>query len=107
MSKIIVTTESELELLIQNAVRKVLNSLPSQEQTNSAIYLNLKEAAVFLNLSPQTLYQFTSSRTIPFFKRGKKLYFSKESLKIWLDEGKKKSRQEILNDLDRKEGFNE
>lgn len=97
MSKVIVTSESELDIIVQNAVRKVLESFPKQENSNTTVYLNLKEAASFLNLSYQTLYQFTSSRTIPFFKKGKKLYFSKEELLKWLEDGRKKSKQQILD----------
>lgn len=107
MSKVIITSESELDLLIQNAVKKVLQNLPKNESPTSSIYLNLKEAAAFLNLSSQTLYQFTSTRRISFFKKGKKLYFLKEDLLKWLEEGRKSSKREIIEGFDKKGENNE
>ena len=99
MSKVIITTEGELE----NLIRKVLKeSLPAVSEKEQDRYLNISDAASYLQLAKQTLYQFTSERSIPFIKKGKKLFFSKHSLEKWLLEGKKKSKKEITEELNNK-----
>ena len=94
--KIIVTTHDELIFLIEESVRKILSEKTENKQSeSSSLLLSIKEASAFLKLAPQTIYGFTSKRLIPFIKRGKKLYFKKNELELWLDEGKKKSLDEL------------
>ena len=102
MEKIIVTTATELEALIQNSVRKAINEHPEREQDRGSQIFSINEAANFLNLSPQTLYGFTSKRKIPFIKKGKKLYFKVADLEKWLETGRKKSQDEIEKELEQK-----
>ena len=102
MEKIIVTTANELEALIQNSVRKAINEQPEREQDRSSQTFSISEAANYVNLSPQTLYGFTSKRKIPFIKKGKKLYFKKDDLDKWLETGRKKSKDEIQDELNQK-----
>lgn len=94
MKQIFFTTESELELLIENSLRKILNErqlAPSNEQE----IFGIEQASIFLNLAKQTLYGFTSKKLIPFIKRGKKLYFQKSDLQNWLQDGKQLTKGEI------------
>jgi excisionase family DNA binding protein len=100
MSQIVLTTDTELIRLIDSSIRKVLNERidHGMSQDKDRI-LTVQEASEFLNLAKQTLYGFTSKNEIPFLKKGKKLYFRKSDLEEWLQEGKKKSRSEILKDL--------
>jgi len=97
MEKIILTSERELDTLIQRSLRKVLedDSLKINTEGSSDSILSVQEAADFLNLAQQTLYGFTSKRLIPFMKRGKRLYFSRTELEKWLAEGKRKTVAEI------------
>lgn len=98
--KIIVTTHDELIFLIEESIRKILSEKTENKQSEgSSLLLSIKEASAFLKLAPQTIYGFTSKRLIPFIKRGKKLYFKKNELELWLDEGKKKSIDEIRNEV--------
>lgn len=95
--KIIITTENELDILIQNSVRKVINENRNlQADSNYNDILTLTEACEYLNLAKQTLYGFTSKNEIPFIKRGKKLYFKKSDLEKWLMEGKQLTKAEII-----------
>lgn len=96
----IITTPHELESIILSSIRKVLEEQGSfnSEQTQDKLF-SIKEASIFLNLASQTLYGFTSKREIPFLKRGKKLYFRKSELEKWLLEGRRKSKEEILNEM--------
>ena len=73
MEKIIVTTQGELENLIQSTVRQVLSEQTPNTSESVNDILSVEQAGKFLNLAKQTLYGFTSKNEIPFFKRGKKL----------------------------------
>ncbi|MEO6731922.1 MAG: helix-turn-helix domain-containing protein [Ferruginibacter sp.] len=95
MSNIILTTHSELETLIQNSIRKVLNEGKEEPPEVSKEIFTIDEAGKFLNLAKQTLYGFTSKNLIPFIKRGKKLYFRKADLNKWLMDGKQLTKEEI------------
>jgi excisionase family DNA binding protein len=95
MNEIIVTTHSELEKLIQNTIRKVINENRDKPPEGLNEILTIDDASHFLNLAKQTLYGFTSKNLIPFFKRGKKLYFRREDLKIWVMDGKQLTKEEI------------
>lgn len=88
-------TSSELETVVQNAVRKAMTSQTSSVERNENSFLTVAEAATYLNLAKQTLYGYTSQRVIPFVKRGKKLFFQREALENWLLEGKKQTQAEI------------
>lgn len=95
MEKIILTTQNELENLIQNSVRQALSEQNEKPIENKDAILSIDEAGNFLRLAKQTLYGFTSKNEIPFFKKGKKLYFRKAELEQWLLDGKQKTLQEI------------
>ncbi|MFN8284549.1 MAG: helix-turn-helix domain-containing protein [Chitinophagales bacterium] len=96
-NKVIVTTETELDLLIQNSIRKVFSENRNQQVESSYNdILTLTEACEYLNLAKQTLYGFTSKNEIPFIKRGKKLYFKKSDLEKWLMVGKQLTKEEII-----------
>src|SRR5438093_1547057 len=95
MSNIILTTPSELEALIQQSIRKVINETKGEPPEASKEILSIDEASKYLNLAKQTLYGFTSKNLIPFIKRGKKLYFRKMDLDKWLMEGKQLTKEEI------------
>jgi len=99
MDKIILTTQNELENLIQNCFRKAMSEQAGKPETPKTDFLNLKEAAKYLNLANQTIYGLTSKNEIPFLKRGKKLYFKKTELENWINEGKRKSITEIKKEL--------
>lgn len=102
MEKIIVTTPSELEALIEKTVNRVISEQPEREQERGLQILSIHQAAEYVNLSPQTLYGFTSKRKIPFIKKGKKLYFKKDDLDKWLERGRQKSKDEIQDELNQK-----
>lgn len=71
----------------------IKNYLPEKQLEKN--FLTLGQAAEFLSISKQSLYNKVSLRNVPCRKRGKRLYFLKEELINWLDEGKKKTNEEI------------
>jgi excisionase family DNA binding protein len=58
--------------------------------------LTFKEAAQFMGLSSSYLYKLTSRGKIPHYKpSGKMIYFNREELERWLQQGRKKTDEEI------------
>lgn len=100
MADIIVTTKTDLEAIVENSVRKVLQGQSLTKIEPKEIYFSVEQAAEYLQLAEQTLYGFTSKRKIPFIKKGKKLYFKESELKKWLETGNKKSKTEIEKELE-------
>lgn len=62
----------------------------------------IEMAMEITGLARATIYSRCSKRTLPHIKRGKFLYFSRSDLGKWLQEGKRKTREEIAADAERK-----
>jgi len=94
-------SKTELESLIENAVRKVMNEIgglkPAVEENH---FLSVKETADYLKLTPPTIYGLVSRMEIPYCKKGKRLYFPQKDLEKWLMEGRRKTRREIELEVD-------
>ncbi len=88
-------SKNELESLIENSVRKILNENVNGQNSNDDGLLTVKETANFLRLAVPTIYGYIHLRKIPCFKKGKRLYFSKDALINWVKEGKLKTLSEI------------
>jgi excisionase family DNA binding protein len=94
MNNIVVITKTELVEIIQETLRSAKQDEKLPDQQN--VFLNMTEASDFLKMAKQTLYGLTSNRKIPFIKKGKKVYFNKGEVIAWLNEGKMKTKAEIL-----------
>lgn len=101
MTKVILTTQDELEQIVQTSIRKVLGE-HQNVKTDRDEWFNIQQASTFLGLAVQTIYQKVCELEIPFHKKGKKLWFLKSELDAWLRKGRQKTRQEIETDI--KEG---
>ena len=95
---------SELEMLIQNSVRKVLkeshySNLPLLSESNDQP-ITVQEAASFTNLAVPTIYSLVYRKEIPSFKRAgsKRRYFLKSELRKWLLEERQKTVSGIAED---------
>jgi excisionase family DNA binding protein len=99
-NSIIITTHSELQNLVQDAVFVAVQQLSLPQKIDPLPhFLTIEQAGQYLNLAKQTLYGYVSSRTIPFIKKGKKLYFVKTEIDKWLAEGSKYTRNQIIQNL--------
>jgi excisionase family DNA binding protein len=102
MSKIILTTEDELEALLKRVLNELLQTLPpngnSGEIKSAGEIMTIKQVSELLHLSVQTLYGKTSARTIPHFKKGKKLYFKREEVFEWITQDKRKTKDELMRE---------
>lgn len=104
-SSIIVTTPNELQTLIQNAVNVAVQqiSLPQKiDPLPMSSFMAIEQACTYLNIAKPTLYGYVCNRSIPYIKKGKKLYFEKKELDTWLLEGRKSTRNQIINNLNKR-----
>lgn len=100
---IILQLDSEqLQIIIENAVRKVISEQTKRESNplEGKDLLTITEAAEMLSLAKLTIYGLVCHSKIPCMKRGKKLYFSRKELTEWLIQGKKKTISEIQKEAD-------
>lgn len=95
-NNIIIIDKIDLEELIQKAVKNAVQNAQKAKPTDEL--MDVEQASRFLHLAKQTLYGLTSERLIPFLKRGKRIYFKREELLNWVNQGKMKTREEIVKD---------
>lgn len=102
MSKIIITTEEELEALLRKILNEVLQPLfvngKSGEIKTADEILTIKQVSELLHLSVQTIYGKTSARIIPHFKKGKRLYFKRDEILEWIVQDKRKTKDELMRE---------
>jgi excisionase family DNA binding protein len=96
---------SELETLVQNSVRKVLNeaSNPKNEpQPEADRWFTIDELCEYLPDKPvkATVYGYVHTLSIPFHKTTKRLRFLKSEIDLWLKSGKRKTVSEIEAEAD-------
>lgn len=87
-------SENELECLIINSIRKVLNEKP----LDSDQLLTAKECAELLKLKLSTIYSKVSRGELPYIKQaGGKVYFSKKELIEHMRQFRRKTNVELRN----------
>ncbi len=89
---------SEFQMLIINSVKAGLQESPIALQPEEDILLTIKEASELISLSVPTIYSLVHRAEIPVNKKGKRLYFSKFELKEWIKSGRRKTKEEVLNE---------
>ena len=94
----------ELEKLIENSVRKVLEKDQNENKVTGNEWLNLTELCEYLPDKPSkaTIYGWVHFKKIPYYKKGKALFFKKSEIDRWLQEGSKNSTFEPTNVLKQK-----
>jgi hypothetical protein len=91
-----------LEIRLSN-IENILQDLKGQSQApkNQATLktpVSIKRISDLTNLATQTIYGLASSRKIPHFKQGKKLYFFEDEIIEWIQKGKRKTENEIIDE---------
>ena len=101
MNEIIITTisKAEIQQLIESAVQKAIIQNPTNDKCQTDTFLDVNQAAAFIGIAKVTLYGKCSGQLIPHFKKGKKLYFDQQELIEWLKSGKRKTVDEIHNNV--------
>jgi excisionase family DNA binding protein len=92
----------DLQTVIIDCVNSCLrDNKQEQSSTNHPEQLfTIQKASEFLCLSVPTIYAKVSRNEIPYMKRGKRLYFSRTELMEYLKGGRKKSQEEIIEEVD-------
>ena len=94
-------TPPELQSLIEDSIRKVLNKRLSESHPEADQLLTIQQASDFLNLSIPTLYGYSQRHEIPVCKRGGRLYFSRQALTDWVKQGRKITVAEATEQADK------
>ena len=88
----------DLRQIIREEIQTALTHHANNESKPQKEILGAKEASGMLQMAKSTLYKLTSNRLIPFFKRGKQLYFKRSLLNEWINQGKQKTVDELVNE---------
>lgn len=81
----------ELEVLIENSIRKVLSEQSRSDSDGADQLLSISQASKYIGLKVPTLYSKASLGTIPCNKQAGRLYFLKSELTKWIQEGRRKT----------------
>ena len=100
MSKVILTTEEELEALIRKVLLELIPPPSSSDNNEKLSILTVDEAAKFLSLARQTLYGMTCKSEIPYYKVGKRLYFKQQELMDWINKHRKPTIKERVEEYE-------
>lgn len=82
---------AEIKSMVQNA------QIP--ESKEKRIPIGIDEVSRIIGKAKPTIYTLVRQRKIPCYKNGKKLYFFEEELLEWISKGKKKTIQEIEEEV--------
>ena len=97
---------NELEMLIQNSVRKVLLEKIILSPPPQLEIIFLKDVCELTNLKPQTIYGLINKNKIPFNKPSgtKKVWFRRSEILKWFEAGRPASNNtvQIMEDLENK-----
>ena len=97
---------NELEMLIQNSVRKVLLEKIILSPPPQLEIIFLKDVCNLTNLKPQTIYGLIYKHTIPFHKSlgTKKVWFKRSEILKWFEAGRPTNNNtlQIMEDLNKK-----
>ncbi len=96
-------TPFELESLIENSLRKIINAdKPTTLTEPTDRWFNLDGLCEYLPDKPakQTIYGKASKGEIPLYKDGKKLRFLKSEIDQWLKQGRKKTSVEVQAEIE-------
>ncbi len=104
MSPIIITDKEEFQEIIRNSVREVLKAEKQPHpQKEEKKYLTVTEAAEYTGNAVPTMYALSAARKITSYKPNKNLLFLKVDLDKYILQGRRKSIQEIEEDIERRE----
>jgi excisionase family DNA binding protein len=97
-------SKTELDDLITESVRKCLyeyssstvsfSNLKSQGNTLNE-FMTIEELSASINMPKPTIYALCSKAKIPHIKKAKRLLFSKTDIVLWLNEGKRKTQEQL------------
>jgi excisionase family DNA binding protein len=95
-------TPPEFQTLIENSIKKVLNSQLTVQPTETDRWFDLNELCEYHPDKPckPTVYGWVNAGIIPVHKGGKKLRFLKSEIDSWLKQGRKKTLAETAGEAE-------
>ena len=84
---------------IEKSLNGLITVIETNRTTNKEEFLNVSQVADLIEESVASIYTRNSNRTIPFNKKGKRLLFKKAEIIKWIESGKKKTIEEIQNEI--------
>ena len=105
--QIVTVTLEELDLLFENKIKKLANSLYPSATIKSNSWLNVQQLSDYIPFKPakQTIYGWVNKSQIPFYKKRKGLYFLQSEIDTWLLNGIVKSRKESDTEIKMQNDF--
>ncbi len=76
-------------------IERLLSDTRYRAEIETDQFLTVPEAAKYLGLAIQTIYGLVSRREIPHSKKGNRLYFDKSDINTWVNQGRRKTIDEI------------
>lgn len=94
-------SKHEFKEFIKGTINEALaeQTTSTNKNSNANEFLSIDEAAKFLKIPKASLYQLTSKREIRFVKRSRRNFFKISDLEAWQEEGRKKTRTEIEQEV--------
>lgn len=86
----LIKTVDELKILVTN---------PESKSIEKRIPIGIDEACRIVQKAKSTIYSLARKGLIPCYKKGKKLFFFEDELINWIQKGKKKTIDEIKEEM--------
>ena len=85
---------TEMTAIIREEIKKIYDL----GQNDSDVFFDITQASEFIGLSCHTLRRMAQNREIPAIKKPNKWMFQKSELEKYMMQGKRKTREEIVNE---------
>ena len=79
-------------------IKCLVEKTPPSEVKEPRIAIGIDEACKVVDKAKSTVYTLSRKRILPSYKKGKKLYFFKDELLEWIENGRRKTMEEINDD---------
>ena len=80
-------------------IKTLITKIQEPITLSKKLPIDIDEACRIIGKAKPTIYALVQKRMIPCYKNGKKLYFFEEELLEWITKGKKKTINEIHDDI--------
>ena len=88
-------SESEVRKMIREEVTASISSTKIISNEKQIEYLTIEDVTKYINMAVSSVYGYVHTKRIPYIKKGKRLIFEKSKIDEWLQSGRKRTIQEI------------
>src|SRR5690554_1140528 len=79
-------------------IKSLVENNQPQKNNSKRVPIGIEDACDIIGKARSTVYALVRKRLIPCYKNGKKLYFFEDELLAWIENGRKKTVEEIARD---------